>query len=84
MTLTWNPDTCFCEYVVQMVEQGTSGNFTMELVSVILKCSIHKQFGDQGAFSSAFNRMKGQNQINQNDLPKQTEEKLKLKKETTR
>jgi len=55
----------------------------MDLVSVINKCSIHDHMGDQGAFSSAWNRVKANNGQNQNDFRKQTEEALKLKLETT-
>ena len=74
-------DTCYCSFVVDLKIVGI--NRTMDLVSVINKCSIHDHMGDQGAFSSAWNRSKANNGLNQTDFPKQAEEALKLKKETT-
>ncbi len=73
--MIWSPDTCWCEYEVD-------NNFN--LISVINKCSIHDQMGDQGAFTSAWNRGKANNGQNQGDFNAQATEALRLKKETTR
>jgi len=51
LTLTWSPDTCYCNYEVEINQQDK-----LSLISVIFLCSIHDHMGDQGAFSSALNR----------------------------
>ena len=79
--ITWSLDTCYCSFVVELKIVGI--NRMMDLVSVVNKCSIHDHMGDQGAFSSAWNRSKANNGINQADFRKQTELALELKKETT-
>ena len=70
--ITWSPDTCYCNYEVELNPQGK-----LSLISVIFKCSIHDHQGDQGAFSSALNR-NNQANINGNS----PEAKLNMRKST--
>jgi len=73
--IEWSPDTCYCNYEVEIVIQGNKEK--LQLVKVIFLCSIHDHMGDQGAFSSALNR---NNNANQNG--DSNEEKLNMRKST--
>ncbi len=70
--IEWSPDTCYCNYEVEINQQNK-----LSLVSVIFLCSIHDHMGDQGAFSSALNR---NNTANQNGFS--NEAKLNMRKST--
>jgi len=63
MILTWQLDSCWCEYLI---------NENFLLISVIQKCLIHNHLGDNGAFNSAKARMENFNRMPK--LPNETAE----------